>query len=307
MEIVKAKTDIVFKTMFTDKNNEDLLRALISALLGIPDEDIKQLVIENPEISPEEIDGKFTRLDLKLTVNDKLVNLELQLYNHGSFKERILYYWAHSYGNQLKKNESYTDIRETITIAIVNFNLFDIEDYHSEFTMADIKNNLILTDKCKIHFFELTKIGKQPDSENVQKTWLQLLNAESDGDLEMLAHTENPAIQKGVRVIRNYSEDARLRNLAYSREKAMHDEAQALEYAKKLGLAEGRAEGRAAGLAEGRAEGRAAGLAEGRAEGRAAGLAEGRAEGRAEGINAVIEAMKAAGMDTAQIEKLHIS
>ncbi|MGN1114977.1 MAG: Rpn family recombination-promoting nuclease/putative transposase, partial [Candidatus Ornithomonoglobus sp.] len=183
------------------------------------------------------------------------------------------------YGNQLKKNESYTDIRETITIAIVNFNLFDIEDYHSEFTMADIKNNLILTDKCKIHFFELTKIGKQPDTENMQKTWLQLLNAESDGDLEMLAHTENPAIQKGVQVIRNYSEDARLRNLAYSREKAMHDEAQALEYAKKLGLEEGIKQG----------------------------LAEGRAEGRAEGINAVIEAMKAAGMDTAQIEKLHIS
>ena len=46
--------------------------------------------------------------------------------------------------------------------------------------------------------------------------------------------------------------------------------------------------------------------AEAAAKAAAKAKAEGRAEGKVEGINAVIEAMKAAGMDTSQVEKLDI-
>lgn len=46
--------------------------------------------------------------------------------------------------------------------------------------------------------------------------------------------------------------------------------------------------------------------AEAAAKAAAIAKAEGEAKGRAKGINAVIEAMKAAGMDTSQVEKLDI-
>ena len=63
---------------------------------------------------------------------------------------------------------------------------------------------------------------------------------------------------------------------------------------------------RAETAAKAKAEGIAEGIAKGEAKGKAEGIAEGKAKGKAEGINAVIEAMKAAGMDTSQVEKLNI-
>lgn len=59
-------------------------------------------------------------------------------------------------------------------------------------------------------------------------------------------------------------------------------------------------------MEEMRAEAAAKAAAIAKAEGEAKGRAEGEAKGRAKGINAVIEAMKAAGMDTSQVEKLDI-
>ena len=45
--IVKAKLDIIFKKLFSDKNNEDLLHDFLSSLLEIPYDDIKHIVVEN--------------------------------------------------------------------------------------------------------------------------------------------------------------------------------------------------------------------------------------------------------------------
>ena len=57
------------------------------------------------------------------------------------------------------------------------------------------------------------------------------------------------------------------------------------------------------GLAEGRAEGRAEGLAKGREEGLAKGLVKGREEGRAEGILLAAKNLKSMGLSVADIQK----
>jgi hypothetical protein len=56
----KLTTDTLFKLMFT--KYPDLLKRLISALLGIQYESIEQFIIVNPDISPEELGKKFCRL-----------------------------------------------------------------------------------------------------------------------------------------------------------------------------------------------------------------------------------------------------
>ncbi|MBD5115871.1 MAG: hypothetical protein HDT46_11910 [Ruminococcaceae bacterium] len=53
------------------------------------------------------------------------------------------------------------------------------------------------------------------------------------------------------------SDDDRIRELVWQREKDLHDRATELWDAKREGRAEGRAEGKAEGKAEGRAEGQA--------------------------------------------------
>lgn len=52
----------------------------------------------------------------------------------------------------------------------------------------------------------------------------------------MAKDTDVPAIQKAVRVIYDMSEDAKIREIARIREKAMHDEASALGNARQEGI-----------------------------------------------------------------------
>ena len=88
----------------------------------------------------------------------------------------------------------------------------------------------------------------------------------------MVQSVGNEAINKAVIKIHNMSADDRMRERAWMRDMALHDEASAMLGAKR--------EGHAEGLAEGLFKGRSEGLAEGLFKGRSEGLAEGRAEGQ---------------------------
>ena len=63
--------------------------------------------------------------------------------------------------------------------------------------------------------------------------------------------TSIPEIQKTIVILREMSADEQIREEARRREKRLHDEATALNYARKEGLAEGEAIGKARGRAEG--------------------------------------------------------
>ena len=159
-KIVKLKLDVIFKRIFGNNSNKRIIRAFVSDLLDIPLESVKSVSIENVEIAPETLNQKFSRLDLKLDVDGRIVNVELQVNNDKEFKERSLYYWSKLYSGELKAGGKYSDLKQTICINIINFNLFDCEDYHSHFVIQEKNRHETLTDKLAIHFFELKKVGK---------------------------------------------------------------------------------------------------------------------------------------------------
>lgn len=236
-DVVSAKLDIIFKKIFTD--NRDMLHEFVADMLEIPSESIKEIVITNPELVPETIDGKFSRLDLNMKIDDKLVNLEIQVRSEDDFRDRTLFYWAKLYTSELKKGEIYGNLKKTITINIVNFNLFECEDYHSEVVTAVKDRDEIFSDKFSIHFFELQKVNKKVDPDNRRELWMHFLNANSEEEFEMLKDTKVPIMERAVNVIYDLSEDTRVRELARMREKALHDEASALANAEKRGMEKG--------------------------------------------------------------------
>ena len=99
-----------------------MLHDFISAILDIPSEKITEIIITNPELPPESALGKFSRLDLSLKVDDKLVNVEIQVKEHADYRDRTLFYWAKLYTSELKSGENYSDLKQTIAINIINFN-----------------------------------------------------------------------------------------------------------------------------------------------------------------------------------------
>ena len=244
--------------------------AIISVSLDIPPESIKEITISNPELPPETVASKFSRLDLSLNVDDKLVNVEIQVKTDTDYRDRTLFYWAKLYTSELKSGEDYAALKQTITINIINFNMFEGDDYHTEVAAMIKGRNEVFSDKFSMHFFELKKISKNPKTSREQ--WLQFINADSEEDFEMVEATSMPIIQKAVKVIYDMSEDTKIRELARLREKALHDEASAINDATKKGFAKGKEEGRE--------------------------------EGRAEARNEMIEKMRAMGMSEEQIKSI---
>ena len=249
-DIVKAKLDIIFKRIFAVKENEDLLHDFLASLLEIPYNSIKEIVVQNSEVLPETLSGKFSRLDLKMQVDDRLVNVEMQIKDEPDFRDRVLFYWSKLYSGDLKSGEEYGSLKQSISINIINFNLFNCPEYHSGFKVMEANRHELLSDKCAIHFFELKKINKTVNKDNRMELWLQLVNAESEEELDMLNNTKVPEISKAVMIIHEMSADEKMQEIARIREKALHDEATALGHARREGIAEGEQIGMRKGRAE---------------------------------------------------------
>ncbi|MCL2054358.1 MAG: Rpn family recombination-promoting nuclease/putative transposase [Oscillospiraceae bacterium] len=246
--VLKAKLDIIFKKLFTE--NMKLLIDLISSLLNIPIEAIQNVKIKNSEILPDGIDGKFVRMDLNMEVDGKLINIEMQYGKDFYYKDRTLFYWSKLYGGELLSGESYKDLKQSICINIVDFPVFDCSEYHSHFTVMEKERHEILSDKCAIHFFELRKIGKAINQNDRTKLWLQLINAETEEEFEMLKQTGVAPIQEAVYIIYQMSEDEKIQEAARIREKALHVEASNMSGARDEGLQEGLQKGLQAGRRE---------------------------------------------------------
>ena len=261
---VKCKTDVVFKKLFTE--NLDILQGFLADIFGVPYESIKNITVENSENVPDRVDGKFSRFDLKLTVDDVLVNVEIQILNYGDFPERIVLYWSQRYSRQLKKGEEYSTLKKTVSINIVNFNLFEKDGYVSEYALMDVETGHILTDKLGIYFFELPKVRKaaETNTNDRKREWMQLIDAESEEELDMLAQkVQTEPLKKAVYTIKHYNADEEFRMLAEAREEQLRSEKSAMSFWKKEGRAEGRAEGRKEGCAEGLKEGLSKGIDKG--------------------------------------------
>ena len=241
--VVSAKLDIIFKKIFTE--NKDMLHSFVASMLDIPQESITDIIVTNPEIPPETMTGKFSRLDLSLKVDNKLVNVEIQVKNDADYRDRTLFYWAKLYSSELKSGEDYSELKQTITINIINFNMFPGENYHNEVAAVIKETGEVFSDKFSIHFFELKKVGRKPNPNSSRELWLQFINADSEEALDMISQTNVPIIKKAVNVIYDMSEDTRIREIARLREKAMHDEASALKHAKAEGIEEGVTQGAA--------------------------------------------------------------
>jgi len=233
------KSDVLFKMLFV--KNQHLLKRLIAILLEIPLESITDFRVTNAEIPPEEIGKKFCRLDINMIVDGNMVNLEVQVQDEGSYPERVLYYFARIYSSSLPAGNDYSSLPKTIIISIIDFELFDCEEVHSEFQVMEVKRHTPLTDKCGLHFFELPKM---PDVESIDTSkekdlWLALFNAETEEELEELSQNGGALMGEAIQAYHSITATEEFRNLEWLRTKTRHDEAQALGNAERKGVKKG--------------------------------------------------------------------
>ena len=134
----------------------------------------------------ENLGDKFCRLDINMTVNGQRVDLEVQVCNEGDYPERVMYYWAREFSSALLTGQSYSALPRTIIISIIDFPLFDCEEYHSFFQPLEAARHTLLSDKMGFHFYELSKLPVEVGQDNMLLLWLSLFKAETEEELEKI-------------------------------------------------------------------------------------------------------------------------
>ena len=234
------KTDTLFKMLFV--KHQDLLKKLVAALLGIPLESIEQFAVQNPEMPPEALGDKFCRLDINMTVNGQRVDLEVQVCNEGDYPERVMYYWAREFSSALPAGQDYSALPRTIVISIIDFALFECEEYHSFFQPLEVTRHTLLSDKMGFHFFELPKLPSDVGEDDMLLLWLSLFKAETEEELEKIKEMEVPVMSQAINAYYTITASSEFREKERLREKARHDEAQALYNARREAKREARRE-----------------------------------------------------------------
>ena len=80
----------------------------------------------------------------------------------------------------------------------------ECEDYHSHFKILESERKELLTDKFAIHFFELKKVGKYKKNKRMED-WLNLINAETEGDLMAIQQTTTiPEVQDTISITNDF-------------------------------------------------------------------------------------------------------
>ncbi len=240
------KTDTLFKMLFV--KHRDLLKHLVAALLRIPLESIEQFEVRNPEMPPEIMGDK--RLDINMIVNGQRIDLEIQVANQGYYTERVMLYWAREFSTALPAGQSYDLLPRTLIISIIDFRLFDCEEYHSFFQPLEVNRRTLLSDKMGFHFFELRKLPEEIGDKDALLLWLSLFKAETEEDLEKIKGMEVPAMEQAINAYYSITASPEFHEIERLREKARHDEAQALRHAEQQGIQQGMQQGMRQGKLE---------------------------------------------------------
>ena len=235
------KTDTLFKMLFVQ--HRDLLKHLVAALLDIALESIEQFDVRNPEMPPQIMGDKFCRLDINMMVNGQRIDLEIQIANQGYYAERVMLYWAREFSTALPAGQVYSMLPRTIIISIIDFRLFDCAEYHSFFQPLEVNRHTLLSDKMGFHFFELKKLPEDVDEKDALLLWLSLFSAETEDELKKIKGMGVPEMDQAINAYYSITASSEFREIERLREKARHDEAQALYHAKQEGRQEGRQEG----------------------------------------------------------------
>ena len=250
-EEIYAKNDLVFKMIFGNPNNHEVLIGFLQSVLDIPKEEYDTIELVDPNFRIDELGGKLGILDVKLhTKSGSIINIEIQVKKASDLKQRILFYVSRMITEQLPEGERYDKIKRVISIMIcTDHNLIeDSVKYHNRYLLRDNESGSLFTDLLEINILEFKKVPLKDES--ILASWLKFLNTTNKEELDMIS-TKNSALKKAVCEYKKITSDERKRMLIQAREDAWRDEEARKKAAYEDGIKEGEKKGKQEGLKEG--------------------------------------------------------
>ena len=218
--ILQPKNDVVFKALFS-RGKPRITQAMLEAILKMK---IDKLELDkSTDLLNENADDKNGRLDLRAIINGNTeCDIEVQLTSNDNIAERFVYYWAKMYAANLKIGDTYSDLRKTISIIILDDDFRLTKNLGKPQTTWKIRESenthLILTDYFEIIIIEIPKVlkayHKNPNDEVLQ--WMLFLDNPEKEEVTRIME-ENKDIKEAKEELDRISQDDILRMKALNR------------------------------------------------------------------------------------------
>jgi len=258
---IKPTDDYIFKRLFGDENNKDILIGFLNSLFEEYDyiPKIEDLEFKNTEIPKVYEENKGARLDIKAKINENTyIDIEVQSKDPSNLVNRSIFYNAFTLINEVEQGSFLREIPQVISIWIIKGELNSrsiFKDYESPIVMSSLK-----TDKSKINdkifsisndfniiYIFLDKLKDGILNKNLED-WLKFIDNQNVTDVK------DDKIIKAISKMNLFRGDEVMKAIYEAELKARFDK---IEY-----INEGKEEGKKEGLNEGIKKGREEGLKE---------------------------------------------
>ena len=234
--ILQPKNDVVFKALFS-RGKPRITQAMLEAILKMK---IDKLELDkSADLLNDNKDDKNGRLDLRAVINGNTeCDIEVQLASNDNIAERFVYYWAKMYAANLKIGDTYSDLRKTISIIILDDDFKLTKNLERPQTTWRIRESeathLVLTDYFEIIIIEIPKVvkayQKTPNDEVLQ--WMLFLDNPEKEEVARIME-ENEDIKEAKEELERISQDDILRRKALNRTLEIADKLQLKKEAKE--------------------------------------------------------------------------
>lgn len=213
--------DYMFRAVF--QKNQTALKGLISSVLHLKPEKIKNVIITNPIKLGEQIDDKEFILDIEVMLNNNhVLNLEMQMENQHNWQDRSLSYLCRSY-DQLYQGEEYTSAKPATHIGFLNFTPFpEFPEFNATYKLLNVKNHMLYSDKFTLNMVDLKHIELATTEDKAWQIdyWARLFTATTWEELKMIADN-NIYMEAAAETMYELSADEMIQQRCRARRDAM--------------------------------------------------------------------------------------
>ena len=221
-EPLDPKVDVVFKALFGQPGNMDLVADLLNGLLELPQSERIVSVELLPSLGEvEATDEKLTILDLYVEdARGRRYAVEMQCRNHKAFAERMLYYAARRYTRRLHSAEAYSALRPLVLVVITDFVLFpQFEGWRERFELRGRGSGVVFSPHLAIVLVELPKFHKSAaEASSLGELWTAFLKEGTKMGTDILsAPWTTPALRKAIEELKRLEGNEQMRELYEAR------------------------------------------------------------------------------------------
>lgn len=227
--LLDIKQDYIFKLVFADERNKDVLIAFLNAILkGEPH--VYDITIQNPEMPKLSANNRWMYLDIKAKIGgNQYVNIEVQAQNTIDLIDRGIQYLgrmlvanAKRPDDEAKKSKWMYTYPKVIGIWVLGDRLS--KDYGSPVNEAvmtfkpnEMRSYQIVSDKIRLFTIELPKFNpKKRKHKDMLDDWMAFFNNPMDEEA-----LENHEIRKALEALQYLSADEKVREAYDSRNDAI--------------------------------------------------------------------------------------